>query len=600
MAFATIVCVIGLVVQDPPGSPTGTFSDGSGGFVTVAHGVPATDCIPIDRRREIESAIARYEAAKPPQAKQLAVAPLLPFPSLGGNSYEDVFPGGFVDLDPGPAKLDFSCHDFANDGHRGHDISLRSFAEQAVGVAVFAVRDGVVAAAQDGFPDMNTAGSIDAGNYLIIDHGGGQYGWYFHFKKNTVAFPLGQTVKQGDQLGLAASSGNSYGPHLHFEIQQSNAAVEPMAGPCGAVKTLFAKQPQLPLETKVLEFGVTTVDLFTSGVPHPNPQPKQAQVPLNAGFVYYPMQLIDIPANSMVREIFERPNGTIALDTGNWAFGNPTFLRFWPGFFYHWVIDMQSIAGTWRYRIAFNGKEILNAPIEVVAIVDPNFNRAPEPISVGFESPTASPSAALFCRVGSSVALEDLDWDLVRFRYVWKVNGATIRDVTTAGRRDAIPRGSFLVGDTVSCTVTPNDGKVNGAPASASMIAEIDRFTNHGGGKYGAFGVPYLEGSGSLVSGSSGVITLSQARPNSLALLFLGLGVGAIPLQGGTFVPSPILTSISLNTGANTGSGGGFTLPFVWPAGVPSGMTISLQTWIADPAAWIGSAASNGISMLTP
>lgn len=567
-----------------------------GGFGSLHGTAQNGECVPPTVRALLEAAIAAREAAKPPALKTLAAPPLLPFNALGGNVYEDVFPGIFVDLDPTFGFSSFGCHDFSYDGHRGHDIGLRSFAEQGIGVPVFAVRDGVVAFAQDGFADMNTSGSHDAGNYVIVDHGGGQYGWYFHLKKNTVAFGVGQVVKQGDQVGLAASSGNSFGPHLHFEVQQNGVAVEPFAGPCSSNSPLVANQDPLVLDTRVLDFGVTTVDLFQSGVPHPFESPKQAQVPLNAGFVYYWMQVVNIPANAQLRMRFYRPNGTLAQDTGDQPFGNPTFLRFWPGFLYAWVFDMQTIPGTWRVEVLFDSVEVIDAPIEVVSTVDPNFNRAPEPIAVAFESPTASPSAALFARVNASVALDDLDWDRVRYRYQWKVNGGTIRDVTTAGRRDALPRNSFQVGDTVSCTVTPNDGKVDGGAVTASTIAAIDRFTNHGGGKYGTAGVPYLEGAGPLTAGSLGSISLSRARPNSLAVLFLGFAPSSTPFLGGTLVPFPIVSTFPLNTGL----AGGFTLPFVWPAGVPSGLTISLQAWIQDPVAFALASASNGLSMNTP
>jgi murein DD-endopeptidase MepM/ murein hydrolase activator NlpD len=591
-----LACFVACLAQIVEPGPTGRLRGIDGGFTTISSPQQVGECVPPAVRAELEAAIARRESLKPPGAKSLTIAPLIPFPSLGGIGYEDVFPGIFVDVDPSFGSKNFSCHDFSYDGHRGHDIGLRSFGEQAIGVPVFAVRDGVVAFAQDGFADMNTAGSHDGGNYVIVDHGGGQYGWYFHLKKNSVAFTVGQIVKQGDQVGLAASSGNSFGPHLHFEVQQNGVAVEPFAGPCGSISPLAANQDPLLLATRALDFGVTTVDLFVSGVPHPFEQPYQAQVPLNAGFVYYWMQVANIPANALGRMKFYRPNGTLAQDTGDFNFGNTTFLRYWPGFLYAWVFDMQTIPGTWRVEVLFNGVVVINAPVEVVATVNPTFNRSPEPITASFESSVADPAAALFCRVGASVTLDDLDWDKVRYRYLWKVNGATIRDVTTAGRRDAIPRGSFVVGDTVSCAVTPNDGKVNGTTVTASTVAAIDRFTNRGGGKYGTSGVPYLEGVGSLTAGSLGAITLSRARPNSLTLLFLGFNVSSTPFLGGTLVPLPIASTFTLNTGPS----GGFALPFVWPTGVPSGLTLALQSWIQDPVATVGAAASNGLSMVTP
>ncbi|MFE5667588.1 M23 family metallopeptidase [Streptomyces niveus] len=54
-----------------------------------------------------------------------------------------------------------------------------------------------------------------AGNYISIDHGGGWQTYYFHLGSFSVA--SGQFVNQGQQIGTTGSSGNSSGPHLHYE-----------------------------------------------------------------------------------------------------------------------------------------------------------------------------------------------------------------------------------------------------------------------------------------------------------------------------------------------------------------------------------------------
>jgi len=604
-------------------APLVVFPNGMGGVGALQAPVRDTDCIPRELRDALHARITALQAGPAPQGpqapqapqpalvsqgmpsaagggalEQLVLPPLLPFNSLAGNVYEDAFPGGFVDLDPTAGVRDFACGTLSYDGHAGHDISLRSFAEQAIGVPVFAVADGVVLVSQDGFPDMNTAPGPDGGNYLIIDHGGGRDGWYFHLKKNSVAFAVGQTVRQGEQLGLAASSGFSYAPHLHFELRQNGVVQEPHAGPCGNVTSQWARQDALLLSPRVLDFGVTLTDLFSNGVPSQYEQPKHNQIPLNAGFTFYWMQLANIPANSTARMQFYRPDGALSQDTGDFDFpyaGSP-FVRWWPGFLYLWVFEMQTTPGTWHYRLLINGVQVLDAPVEVVTTVNPAFNRAPEPITATFEPATPTPAAALFCRVGASIALEDLDWDIVRYRYVWKVNGATVRDIVSAGRRDALPRASFAVGQTVACTVTPSDGKVNGAPVTVTATAATDRWAAVGPGKYGQAGVPWLEGAGSLAPNSAGTLNLGQARPNSAALLFIGPAAVQVPFKGGLLVPFPVSWTFSLGTGP----AGGFTLPFTWPAGVPSGLQFAMQLWVQDPGGYLGSASTNGVLITAP
>ncbi|ALC20247.1 peptidoglycan DD-metalloendopeptidase family protein [Streptomyces pristinaespiralis] len=54
-----------------------------------------------------------------------------------------------------------------------------------------------------------------AGNYIVIDHGGGWKTYYFHLAAYSVA--SGEYVAQGRQIGTTGSTGNSSGAHIHYE-----------------------------------------------------------------------------------------------------------------------------------------------------------------------------------------------------------------------------------------------------------------------------------------------------------------------------------------------------------------------------------------------
>jgi murein DD-endopeptidase MepM/ murein hydrolase activator NlpD len=56
------------------------------------------------------------------------------------------------------------------------------------------------------------------GNYVMIDHGKGEYSFYAHMQKGGVRVHVGDKVKAGDVLGKLGSSGNSTEPHLHFQV----------------------------------------------------------------------------------------------------------------------------------------------------------------------------------------------------------------------------------------------------------------------------------------------------------------------------------------------------------------------------------------------
>lgn len=110
------------------------------------------------------------------------------------------------------------------------------------GQPVLAAADGTVIAAKDGVaediaairkPDESLeaygqrvgqiqAGLIQSGNiagdYVVIDHGGGEYSLYAHLKPGSLKVKPGQAVKAGEVVGALGSSGNSTEPHLHFQV----------------------------------------------------------------------------------------------------------------------------------------------------------------------------------------------------------------------------------------------------------------------------------------------------------------------------------------------------------------------------------------------
>lgn len=64
------------------------------------------------------------------------------------------------------------------------------------------------------------------GNCVVIDHGGGKATLYAHM--SSYAVTNGQRVEKGQKIGAVGSTGNSTGPHLHFEILINGQAVDPM------------------------------------------------------------------------------------------------------------------------------------------------------------------------------------------------------------------------------------------------------------------------------------------------------------------------------------------------------------------------------------
>jgi murein DD-endopeptidase MepM/ murein hydrolase activator NlpD len=64
------------------------------------------------------------------------------------------------------------------------------------------------------------------GNLVVIDHGDGLATAYGHNSALLVA--VGQNVSQGETISLSGSTGNSTGPHVHFEVRVNGVPVDPL------------------------------------------------------------------------------------------------------------------------------------------------------------------------------------------------------------------------------------------------------------------------------------------------------------------------------------------------------------------------------------
>jgi murein DD-endopeptidase MepM/ murein hydrolase activator NlpD len=96
------------------------------------------------------------------------------------------------------------------------------------------MHEGIDIAASSGTPiHAAAAGTVihagwlgGYGNLVVVDHGDGLSTAYAH--ASAILVGLGQRVSQGETLSLVGSTGNSSGPHLHFEVRVNGSAVDPL------------------------------------------------------------------------------------------------------------------------------------------------------------------------------------------------------------------------------------------------------------------------------------------------------------------------------------------------------------------------------------
>lgn len=442
-----------LVIFFLPAAAFAQVQGGLGGVVVppAGHG----PCISAAERARVEARLGALPAGPDTPPSGFAVFP------QAGTLGRDLYIGAYLDHDPTPGILDWHCTSYTYNTHAGADSELRSFGEQVIGVPVFAAADGVVVATDDGHPDMNTTWAGQPANYVIIDHGGGRLGYYWHLRNGSVAVSPGQAVKAGHQVGQTASSGNSAGPHLHFEVREAGVPVDPWAGPCSAGPGLWKEQPAWNGGLYLRDFAVCRT--VPSSSPYPFAPPRDAQWVTSDPTIYFWALAQNVPANSTYRIRFKRPDGTLSYETPVYPFNNPLYQYAW--WWWNWNIwEMHTITGTWTIELEFNGQLMIAAPVEVVSAPTPGFNRPPAPVTAAISPAAPTAADVLVCRVDQDLVLDDLDWDIVRFTYTWRVDGVVVRTLTSAGRADMLPHHVAAPGSVVTCEVVPSDG-VASAPA---------------------------------------------------------------------------------------------------------------------------------------
>lgn len=139
------------------------------------------------RSQAIQAALAIYTGGKAPSGRLI-------WPTSGGTISSGFGPRG-------------------GRQHTGIDIP------RPYGTPIYAAADGAVV-------QVNTGYGGGYGNYIVIYHGGGISTLYAHNSRNAVS--VGQKVRAGQIIGYVGSTGNSTGPHLHFEVRVNGSPVNPL------------------------------------------------------------------------------------------------------------------------------------------------------------------------------------------------------------------------------------------------------------------------------------------------------------------------------------------------------------------------------------
>lgn len=173
-------------------------------------------------------------------------------------------------------------------GEVGSGDPLDNTSYYGYGAEVLSVADGIVTSIQDGIPE-NIPGPTRAvpmtietlpGNYALVRLDSGHYALYAHLQPGSLRVRQGDRVGRGQVLGLLGNSGNSDGPHLHFQICDANS----------------------PLAAEGVPFVFESFEVTQDGLSW---EPRQLEIPLKDAILRFPDSRLSW-ANHPWREWFNR------------------------------------------------------------------------------------------------------------------------------------------------------------------------------------------------------------------------------------------------------------------------------------------------------
>ncbi|MCB0717168.1 MAG: peptidoglycan DD-metalloendopeptidase family protein [Bacteroidetes bacterium] len=340
--------------------------------VAEGHGEwhPPVDHISDEQRAHISAAIAESRASLQAAGVLAAVpgktnAVTFGWPvrmAEGVNDYGMFGISNFVDQNTEyPDKVqDYNCGSRSYDtsrgyNHQGVDIFTwpfgwsRMFNSEA---EVVAAAPGVIVYKSDFNYDRSCSLSGGDWNAVYVEHADGSTSWYGHLKTGSLTYKrVGQTVEAGEFLGVVGSSGNSTGPHLHFETHDFfDNLIDPFAGACNELnaESWWAAQPAYR------EPGINALRTYL-GTPVFRACPQPALVVERSTFapgatvtlgVYYRDQMSGLTTSFRLR----RPDGSIDV---SWT---TVQTQEWDASYSWFAYKLPSEIGLWSFEADYNGK----------------------------------------------------------------------------------------------------------------------------------------------------------------------------------------------------------------------------------------------------
>lgn len=313
--------------------------------------------------------------------------------------------------------LDFACGRRTYDSssgynHKGTDYYLWPFAwnKMAAGdVRVVAAAAGVIVGRHEGNPDQSCSFNSNSWNAVYVRHADGSVAWYGHLKRGSVTPKgVGAPVAAGEYLGLVGSSGNSTGPHLHFELYSGGQLIDPYAGGCYAPPggSWWAQQREY-YDSAINKLTTGPAAVAWSTCPSPD-TPNEATQFQPGNRIYFTTYYRDqLAGQSSLYRIYA-PNGTIYAQWTHSSSQPHYALSYW-----WWAFDFgpSAMNGTWRFSVEYNGRTYTHSfVVGQPSTATPTVTATPTATATLRPTATATPTATPTVTPSVTPAVFDPAW----------------------------------------------------------------------------------------------------------------------------------------------------------------------------------------------
>lgn len=325
--------------------------------------------------------------------------------------HNPIAPNALSDYNCGPRTYDTS----SGYNHQGIDIYSWPFTWHMMDnnyVEIVAAAPGQIIAKTNGQFDRSCDFNSNFWNAVYVQHSNGSIAWYGHLKNGSqTSKNVGDMVSEGEFLGVMGSSGNSTGPHLHFEVWTDatyTQLVDPYVGTCNTMNSETWWQSQKPYVNP----GINAV-LTHSDVPVFPSCPTQEITNISDQFsiddtIYFGLHLRDQVMGEIVSLKIIRPDNSILY---NWNYTlTATYYASWLYWYYQGVYNME---GEWKWEATYNGETVTHSfNIGALSVEDKSLASTsiyPNPFNsiVNINSTTKIKSAQIFDVLGKSVFVQD-------------------------------------------------------------------------------------------------------------------------------------------------------------------------------------------------